>query len=42
MEDERHKSAVTECTLHPTLAASGSVVCTAALCRALTGGSAWV
>ena len=42
VEDERHKSAVTECTPHPTLAASGSVVCTAALCRALTGGSAWV
>ena len=42
VEDEHHKSVVTECILHPTLAANGSVVCTAALCRPLTGGSAWV
>ena len=28
------------CTLHLTLAANGSVVCTAALCTALTGGMA--
>ena len=33
-----YKSPVMEHTLHLTLAANGSVVCTAALCTALTGG----